>query len=226
MPTVIITGAAGGLGQETVSFFLGKGYHVIAIVRGQQDRLPAHERLEVESLDLRDEKAVADFVSRTTARTTVQAALLLAGGFAPGALENTGMEDIRRQIAINFETAYPLARLLFSHFLQQDYGRLILVGSRPALQPAAGKDLIAYTLSKSLLSELAALLNAEAGGKNVTASVIVPSTIDTPVNRKSMPDADFGKWVSPGQIAAAMHFICSESGAPLRGAVLKLYGES
>lgn len=227
MRTIVITGAGGGLGQEVIPFFLEKGYRVIAIVRRPAPVLKAHPHLQIELLDLLDEKAVADFVVRITANETLHAALLLAGGFAMGSLQDTGIEDIHRQLALNFETAYPLARNLFPYFIEKGFGRLVLIGSRPAIKPEAGAgSMVAYTLAKSLIFQLATLLNETAKDHDVTATVIVPSTIDTPVNRQSMPHADFSKWVQPQQIAAAMHFICSEEGNGLREPVFKLYGES
>jgi NAD(P)-dependent dehydrogenase (short-subunit alcohol dehydrogenase family) len=109
---------------------------------------------------------------------------------------------------------------------QHDGGRIVLVGSRPALVPKEGKNSFAYALSKSLIFKLADFLNAEGSSKNVTASVIVPSTIDTEANRSAMPDKDFTAWVKPEEIAASMAFICSGDGNPLRESVLKIYNRA
>jgi short-subunit dehydrogenase len=103
---------------------------------------------------------------------------------------------------------------------------LVFVGGRPALKPEQGKGMIAYALSKSLLFKLAEFLNAEAKGKNVVASVIVPSTIDTAENRKSMPDANPANWVKAEQIAEVLEFICSEEGSIVREPVYKVYNNA
>jgi len=71
--------------------------------------------------------------------------------------------------------------------LGNNSGRLVYIGSRPALDAKSGKDVLAYALSKSLLFKLAEFLNEEAKGKNITATVVVPSTLDTPLNRQNMP---------------------------------------
>ena len=81
-------------------------------------------------------------------------------------------------------------------------------------------------LSKALLFNLANVLNAAAKGKNVTVSVVVPSTIDTEPNRQSMPDADWSKWVQPEQIADTLEFICSDKGLSLREPVYKVYNDA
>jgi NAD(P)-dependent dehydrogenase (short-subunit alcohol dehydrogenase family) len=85
---------------------------------------------------------------------------------------------------------------------------------------------VAYGLAKSLNFRLAELMNEEAKGTNVVSSVIVPSTIDTPQNRKSMPDADFSKWVRPESIAEVIYFYCIEEAKDIRESVIKIYGRS
>ncbi|HEX8061122.1 MAG TPA: hypothetical protein VF473_09320, partial [Cyclobacteriaceae bacterium] len=80
------------------------------------------------------------------------------------------------------------------------------------------------SLSKFLLTKFAELLNAEGNPKNVVCSVIAPSTIDTEMNRKSMPKADFSKWVKPGDIAESIFFLVGEKGSILREPVFKVYG--
>lgn len=229
MKKVVITGAEGNLGRVVVRTFLDKGYKVLATVLNRADAgaLGEHADLEVSELNLLDETAVQDFVSRILEKhTSVDAGLMLAGGFAMGGIDKTGIEDIKKQFSVNFETAYSVTRELYRHMKERGSGRLVLVGTRPALEAPAGKAMIAYSLSKSLLFRLAELLNEDAKGTDVVTSVIVPSTIDTPANRKSMPGAGFDDWVKPEQIAELLHLICSETGAPLRETVLKIYNKA
>jgi len=229
MKTVIITGANGGLGTAITNSFLAKNYKVIATVRKEEDlkELPQHENLQVEVLDLTNEEKTEAFVrSMIDQHKTIDGALLLVGGFAMGDIAATKSSDIKKQITLNFDTAYHVTRPLFQHMVEQNSGKIVFVGSRPALQASAGKNLIAYGLSKSLLFKLAEYLNAEATGKNVTVSVIAPSTIDTEPNRKSMPDADFKKWVKPEALAEVLEFLISEKGSVLRETVLKLYNNA
>jgi NAD(P)-dependent dehydrogenase (short-subunit alcohol dehydrogenase family) len=81
-------------------------------------------------------------------------------------------------------------------------------------------------LAKSLIFRLAELMNDEAKGKNVVTSVVVPSTIDTPQNRKAMPDADFANWVKPDDIANVIYHHCTDEAAALRETVIKVYNNS
>jgi NAD(P)-dependent dehydrogenase (short-subunit alcohol dehydrogenase family) len=110
--------------------------------------------------------------------------------------------------------------------LAQREGRLFLIGARPGLDMRDGVGMTAYALSKSLVFRLAELLNQEAKGTGVTATVIVPSVIDTPVNRAAMPDADYSRWVLPENIAELIHYHSTESAADLRETVLRIYGKS
>lgn len=229
MKTVIITGANGGLGTVVTNTFIAKNYKVIATVRKEEDlkELPKHQNLQAEVLDLTDEEKTEVFVHKMIAQhKTIDGALLLVGGFAMGDIAATKSADIKKQITLNFDTAYHVTRPLFQHMMEQNNGKIVFVGSRPALQASAGKNLIAYGLSKSLLFKLAEYLNAEAKGKNVTVSVIAPSTIDTEPNRKSMPDADFDKWVKPEALAEVLEFLISENGSVLRETVLKVYNNA
>jgi len=227
--TVIITGAAGGLGSTVTKTFLEKGYKVIATVASEKSKnsLEAHNNLDIYAVDLGDEKQAEDFVTSAIAKYgKIDAVLLLAGGFAMGGVTATKGDDIKKQLSINFETAYYVARPLFEHMLENNNGRIIFIGARPALKSAQGKNLVAYSLSKSLLFKLAEFMNETAKGKNVTATVVVPSTIDTPVNRQAMPDANFNDWVQPSALANILEFVVNDKSASLREPVLKVYNNA
>jgi NAD(P)-dependent dehydrogenase (short-subunit alcohol dehydrogenase family) len=227
--TILITGANGGLGAVTVKKFLDKGYKVIAVDQsGTHLGFAAdHDNFELRSVDATNEEAVANFIEEIIELYgNIDGALLLVGGFAMGDIAATDAAALRKMFSLNFETAYFFARPLFRHMLAKGYGRIVFMGARPAIKPEQGKGALAYSLTKSLLFQLAGLLNATAEGKNVVASVVAPSTIDTPANRKSMPDADFSAWVNPTDIAALMEFICSDDANALREPVYKIYNNS
>jgi NAD(P)-dependent dehydrogenase (short-subunit alcohol dehydrogenase family) len=229
MKTVLITGAAGGLGTTVTNYFLNKDYQVIATVSqaSSKEQLPAHERLQVETIDLQDESKTTALVQQLIDQHgRIDAALLLVGGFTAGSIAATSSADIHQQIALNFDTAYHVARPLFEHMLKEKKGRLVFIGSRPALSAPHGKSLLAYALSKSLLFKLAEYMNEEARGTNVTVTVVAPSTIDTPANRKSMPKAKPEDWVSAEALAGILEFIVSDQSLALRETVLKVYNNS
>lgn len=229
MKTAIVTGASGNMGQAIVKKFIDEGYKVIGTVTSSdslQLDFPS-DKFEKVIADLMNEdeslKFVADIISKNT---TVDVAVLTVGGFAMGNIADTKTSDISKQYKLNFETAYNVARPVFTQMMKQKSGRIFLIGSRPGMDAASGKGMIAYGLGKSLIFRLAELMNDEAKGTDVVASVVVPSTIDTPQNRKAIPDADPAKWVKPGTIAEIIYFHCTDAASVIREPVIKVYNNS
>ncbi|MGZ8559773.1 MAG: SDR family NAD(P)-dependent oxidoreductase [Chitinophagaceae bacterium] len=229
MKTAIVTGAFGNLGQAVVKKFIDEGYKVIGTVI-PNDPAPMDfptGGFEKVVVDLMSEEDSQKFVASVIAKySSVDAAVLTVGGFAMGKIADTTTADIMKQYKLNFETAYNVARPVFIQMVKQNNGRIFIVGSRPGMEATRGKGMVAYGLTKSLIFRLAELMNHEAKGHNVVTSVIVPSTIDTPQNRKSMPEANFSNWVRAGEIADAIYYYCSEDAKSLREPVIKVYGNS
>jgi NAD(P)-dependent dehydrogenase (short-subunit alcohol dehydrogenase family) len=229
MKTVIITGANGNLGTAVTKEFIDKNYRVIATIANENSKkdFTPHPNLEILVVNLTDEKETTVFVEKLIQKyTIIDGALLLVGGFAMGGIENTTGDDLHKQIALNFETAFYVTKPLFGHMMNNKKGNIVFIGARPALNAAQGKSLIAYGLSKSLLFKLAEYLNEAAKGLNVSVSVVAPSTLDTPVNRKSMPDVNPDIWVKPEEIAETLEFLVSDKSSALRETVLKIYNNA
>jgi NAD(P)-dependent dehydrogenase (short-subunit alcohol dehydrogenase family) len=229
MKTVIITGANGNLGTAVTKEFIDKNYRVIATIANENSKkdFVTHPNLDISVVNLTDEKETFSFVENVIRKyARIDAALLLVGGFAMGSIENTTSDDLHKQIALNFETAFYVTKPLFGHMVNNKKGSIVFIGARPALNPAQGKDLIAYSLSKSLLFKLAEYLNEAARGLNVSVSVVVPSTLDTPLNRKEMPEVNPDIWVKPREIAETLEFLVSDKSSALRETVLKIYNNA
>ena len=229
MKNIIITGANGNLGTAVTKTFVDKGYHVIATVAEHKmsKDITAHDNIQVNVENLENEEEASAFVDKAIKENgQIEAVLLLVGGFTAGNIAKTSIVDVHVQIALNFNTAFNVAKPIFAHMLEKGNGRIVFIGSKPALEASAGKNVIAYGLSKTLLFKFAEYLNADAKGKNVVATVVVPSTIDTELNRKSMPDVDPGKWVKASALAEILEFVVSEKGTPLRETVLKVYNNA
>src|ERR1044071_3453037 len=180
MKTVIVTGAAGNLGEAVVNKFISEKYNVIGTVnRSKADTdVKGFEKVKV---DLANENDAAQFVESVVQKQgSIDVAVLTAGGFAMGKIADTKMDDIMKQFTINFQTAYNIARPVFTQMMKQNSGRIFLVGSKPALDAKASKGMVAYGFSKLLVVRLAEMMNEEAKGHDVVTSVIIPGTIDTP----------------------------------------------
>jgi len=223
--TVIVTGANGNLGAAVIKKFSENAFHVIGTVRHKREPKEVNEnKVEEAVLDLLHEKECQQFVEEVIAKNNaIDIAVLTAGGFTMGDIADTKSSDIAKQYQLNFETAYNIARPVFVQMIKQNNGRIFLIGSRQGLDTTKGKSAVGYALSKSLLFRLAEIMNAEAKGKNVEVSVIVPGTIDTPQNRESMPGADFSAWESPSEIAEVIYFYSGEEGRKLHEPVIKVY---
>lgn len=234
MKIAIVTGASGNMGQEVVRKFIKEGYKVIGTVI-PNDPVPMDaitiglpgDKFEKVIVDLMNEDDSAKFIDSVILKYgSIDAAVLTVGGFAMGSIAETKTSDIYKQYKLNFETAYNVARPVFTQMMEQGSGRIFIIGSKPGLSSVNSKGMVAYGLAKSLIFRLAELMNAEAKGKNVVTAVIVPSTIDTPQNRVSMPDADPAKWVKPEAIADVIYFYCTDEAAVLREPVIKVYNNA
>lgn len=228
MRTVLITGANGNLGTVVIEKLHDAGCEICATIGsgGLPETLKGlvHNSQQV---NLTDEQEVKNYISELLAKhPDLNAAVLLVGGFAAGSIRDTDAATLDKQISLNFKTAYFVVRPLIEQFEKVGGGQFILIGARPALIADAGKDYIAYSLSKSLVFGLAEMINATGKGKSISATVIVPSTIDTEANRKSMPNADFSKWVKAESIAETIAFILSDAGQSMRDTVIKMYHEA
>ncbi|GHB41013.1 SDR family NAD(P)-dependent oxidoreductase [Mongoliitalea lutea] len=219
---IIITGAAGSLGKEVVAKFKREGYKVVATILPDSEE-EVEEADDVYEVDVTNEESVAEFAKEYQLQYgEVDAIGLLVGGFAMGGIEETTVQDIEQQMKLNFFTAFNMVKNFLPIFKKADFGTFLFVGARPALQPADGKGVVAYALSKSLLFQLADYVAEEVKDSKIRSHIFVPSIIDTPPNREAMPESDFSQWVSPAEIAEAMHYAVNTPS--LRNMTFKLYG--
>lgn len=226
---IVVTGASGNLGQAVVKNFLRDGYIVIGTTthNKQAEKDAVDKKLELVAVDLMNEESAQQFVEDIIQKHgRIDAAVLTVGGFAMGSVVKTTTADILKQYKLNFETVYNTVRPVFVQMLKQNSGRIFIIGSRPGLEAAQSNGMVAYGLTKSLLFRLAEMMNMEAKDTNVVTSVVVPSIIDTPQNRKDMPDADADKWVKPEAIADIISFYCTDEAAAVRAPIIKVYNNA
>jgi NAD(P)-dependent dehydrogenase (short-subunit alcohol dehydrogenase family) len=219
---VFITGANGGLGSSVTRAFLRQG----ARVTGGSLRIAAADfpqpNFEAMAIDFNklDEikRGVAKIVERC-GRLDVLVHVL--GGFAGGSSVAETSDAMWEEMQnINLTSAFHVFRECIPHLRKSTAGRLIAVGSLTAAQPHA--NLGAYVTFKAALAMLVqtvALENADAG---LTANVILPGTMDTPANRKAMPDADFSKWVKTDDVAELVLSLADEQARHLTGLAIPI----
>ena len=146
-----------------------------------------------------------------------------SAGFAGGqSIADTDDATFQRMFDLNLNSVFHILRATIPALRQTGNGRIIAIGSRAALEPGAGVG--AYSASKAAMVSLirtVALENKDAG---LTANVILPGTMDTPANRKSIPNADFSKWVRPSTVASLITWLAGDAGKDINGAVIPVYG--
>lgn len=226
--TALITGGTGGLGGAVVTAFIAEGWRVVTPVRaGSVGKLP--EGAVPLVADLTDETEVTTAVTAAvTARgpeAPLRAVINLVGGFATGPLiADAPYAGLVAQLDQNLRPTYLVTQAALPHLVEAGGGSIVCVSSRTALSPFPGGS--AYAISKAAVLAFATSVAVEYRSKNVRCNTVLPSVIDTPVNRAAMPDADFGKWVRPEQIAPTILFLASEASAPTSGAQIPVYGRA
>ncbi len=209
MRNILVTGASGGLGGAVVQVFEASGDRVIGISH------PAYDLTRPEECA----RAVASIDG------PAHALIHLMGGFAGGQpVAETEDGTWRRMMAMNLDAAFYMARAAVPRLLEQPGGRIVMIGSRNAVRPAA--NLAAYNASKAGLVALVQTLALEVAAGGATANVVLPSVIDTAANRAAMPTADPGRWVPPAAIAELIVWLASPAAAQINGAVVPIYGRS
>ena len=221
----MVTGASGGLGATVVEAFLAAGATVAGVARSIAPRDDGERFLPI-SADLSTPAGAQRAVEETLLKTRGIDALVHAmGGFAGGQpVEATDDATWESMIAVNLRSAFLIARAVLPQMIQARYGRIVAVGSRTAVQPAAG--LSAYGVSKAGLNALVETIALETREHSITANAVLPGIIDTPANRKAMPGADFSRWVAPEKIAQQILWLCSEAASDTSGALIPIYGRS
>ena len=230
--TVIVTGGFGALGRVVAETAAARGASVAALdhapapPQGLQEKLGA-KALVLGGLDLSSpaeaEKAMAAVKDKFG---RVDALLNIAGGFVWETVEDGKAETLAetwdRMYAMNLKTALNAARAALPFLIASGAGRIVNVGAESALRANSGFG--PYAASKSAVHRLTESLADELKLKGVTVNAVMPSIIDTPLNRRDMPKADFSRWVKPADLAAVMLFLASDEAKAVTGALIPVKG--
>jgi len=227
--TAIVTGGTGGLGTAVVGRLLDDGWRVVApwIVEQELKRIERRRGLELVKADLFDRGAVedvADLAAHSRA-APLRGVVNLVGGFAAGGrVHETSVEDFERQFRLNLRPTYLVVHAALPHLLAGEVGSIVCVGTRASVQPFSGAA--GYIASKAAVIAFAQAVAVEYRGDGIRCNAILPSVIDTPGNRASMPHADHDRWVKPAEIAGVVSHLLSPDSAPTSGAAIPVYGRA
>ena len=219
---IVVTGASGALGKVVAEVALARGARVAGVDYGTSQIAATPDRIEFGGVDLSDPaqaKKAIDAVASHFGR--LDALVNIAGGFAYETVAEGDPKTWQRMYALNVLTALNASRSAIPHLAASPSARIVNIGAMGALQ--AGSGMGAYATSKAGVHRLTEALAAEWKGK-ITVNAVLPSTIDTPANRASMPKADFGKWVTPQELADVILFLVSDAASAITGALLPVSG--
>ena len=230
---VLVAGGTGGLGRAVTLAFLEEGAKVIATYRKQEelDTLKIRAgvntaQLDGVAVDVTEEAAVRQLIEKIVGKyRRLDAMVNTVGGYAGGTkLWELETKVFEQMLALNLRSGYALSRAAVRAMLKEGHGAIVNVASKAAVDHAGGAA--AYAASKSAAVALLDSLAEDLKGSGVRVNTILPSIIDTEVNRKAMPKADFTKWPKPEEIARVILFLCSDDAKVIRGAAIPVYGDS
>jgi NAD(P)-dependent dehydrogenase (short-subunit alcohol dehydrogenase family) len=223
----IVTGGTGALGQAISTALLEAGtivaipYAVPEERAALESRLTPDQRARIHALpaDVTDEAAVVKFVQTARDRFgRVDALVNVVGGFAGGDLVSTPLGEWERMMKLNLTSVVITCRAVLPGMIAARSGRIVNIASRAVVPPQGG--FIAYTVSKAAVITLTQALAQEVKPHQVTVNAVLPSTMDTPANRRAMPDADRSGWVRTQDVASVVAFLLSDRAAAVSGAAI------
>jgi NAD(P)-dependent dehydrogenase (short-subunit alcohol dehydrogenase family) len=228
--TVMITGAAGNLGQAAAAAFGAAGASLILldVNEGALERIPARGAADAlrRRADLSDTDSIAAAVGDAILRFgRIDALCNLAGGFHMGEkVHEIPADKWDFMMELNAGSVLRMAQAVVPHMLKAGGGKIVNIGANSALSGKA--DMGAYVAAKSAVIRLTESMAAELRGHNINVNCVLPSIIDTPQNRAAMPKADPKKWVAPDALADVLLFLCSPAARALHGAAIPVVGLS
>ena len=220
---VVVTGGTGALGTSVVALLLKRGAwcHVPHLGEAGRHFELNHPRLSlVPDVDLRNEASVEQFYSGLP---QLWASLHLAGGFKPSPALGGSLPDLQKMFILSAGTCFLCCReAALTMRGQGSAGRIVNVAAQAALEPSAAN--IAYSVSKAAV--VALTKSFAEGGKDygILVNAVAPSIIDTPMNRSSMPNADYSRWPSTEEVAEAILYLASPRNTLTSGATIPVYG--
>jgi len=221
---VLVTGASGGLGVSATQAFLDAGATVIGTSRKIKQSDFRGPNFTAIPADISAREGAKDLVDQVLARfSNLDVLAHTVGGFAGGqSVVEIDDATFQRMLDLNLNSVFHILGAAVPALRKSASGRIIAIGSRAALEP--GANVGAYSASKAAMVSLVQTVALENKDAALTANVILPGTMDTPANRKAMPDADFAKWVRPATVASLMVWLAGDAGRDVNGAVIPVYG--
>ena len=230
---VAVAGGTGGLGRAVSLAFLEDNARVVVTYRKQEElnalkTLAGGNAYQLDGyvIDVTDESEVNKFIEGIVARHgRLDAMVNTVGGYTGSVkLWELDTKTFEQMLALNLRSGYALSRAAVRVMLKQRSGAIVNVAAKAAIDHGAGAA--AYAASKAAAVAMIDSLAEDLKGTGIRANSVLPSIIDTEVNRKAMPKADFAKWPKPEDIARVIVFLCGDGAKVIHGAAVPVYGNS
>jgi NAD(P)-dependent dehydrogenase (short-subunit alcohol dehydrogenase family) len=217
--SIIVTGGFGVLGHTVAEAFARQGDKVARVDFAPGASIPLMGTLDIGGADLTDAGATQAALDKVmAAHGGIDVLINVAGGFVWETLEGGSLDTWAKMQAINLMTNATTTKLALPALKAAEDGRIVNIGAGAAVKAAMGMG--PYTASKAGVHRLTEALAEELAGTGVTVNAVLPSIIDTPANRKDMPDADFSQWVSAEAITDVIQFLASTAARGVTGALI------
>jgi NAD(P)-dependent dehydrogenase (short-subunit alcohol dehydrogenase family) len=227
---IVVTGATGALGASVLKRCRADGSRVVTVTRseGGATRLerPSGQHVQLHVDVTRSESLLQGLAQAAEELGAITGAVLAAGTWRGGRKfhEDVAAEDFRAALDANLESASSMLRAVLPGMVTRGRGSVVLVGSRSGVRPFTAAGDAAYATSKAALTALAQAVAAEVLDAGVRVNVVMPSTLDTPANRKAMPNAESSRWVALDSLSGVISFLLSDASRDISGAALPVYG--
>ena len=237
MPTqtrnILITGGTGILGSAVTKAYIAQGDNVAVtylfeneVERFKQFNPDISDRVPFLFANVTEESEVQKCIQDFHASIGQLDILVnIVGGFV-GGIPATELEAEQWDFMmnLNLKSVFLCCKAALPEMTARGSGKIVNVSARAGLKGEAGMS--AYCVSKGGVRTLTESLAAEVMDAGVNVNAIMPSVIDTPANRESMPDEDYERWVSPADIAKVICFLTSDDAAVINGAAIPVYGRA
>lgn len=230
---VMVSGAAGNLGQAVVRAFASAGARLVLLDRAQNrlsqlfpELAASPDHVFLGSVDATDPDSMGQAVQSVLQRLDrIDIVANTVGGYRAGQpVHETPIDTWDFMMNLNARSGYILSRAVVPQMLKQRSGKIVHVAARAALSGSA--NAAAYSASKSAIVRLVESMAAELRHEGINVNCALPGTIDTPQNRAAMPNADYSRWVAPEAIADVIVFLSSDAARAVNGAAVPVYGRS
>ena len=222
----VVTGSCGALGSAVAAAFADTGATVAACdivdIDAEDSLLEPRENIRFYQADFTDEAAVEETVDQILHdHGRIDCLLNVAGTWRGGApVEETDTELLDMLFNINLKTMF-LATKHALPALQETGGAVVSTSARSGLEGGTGDGL--YRATKASVRIMTETVAEENLG-TVRANCVMPSVLDTPMNREMMTPSD--DWVDPREVARVMALLCSDAANVTSGAAVPVYGEA